>query len=51
MDKNNKCVFGYCKGNKDNSFNCQKCGESTKKQGYTGCVYATYENQEVTDNE
>ena len=42
---NNKCVFGYCKANKKD---CKKCGENTKKQGFTGCVFAT-NKEEVTE--
>lgn len=36
---NKKCVFGECK-DKEENFDCKKCGENAKGQGYTGCIYA-----------
>jgi hypothetical protein len=43
----NKCAFGYCIKSKDNNFNCEKCAEATKEQGYTGCVYATRKPENI----
>jgi frataxin-like iron-binding protein CyaY len=43
-----KCDFGYCK-NYQYGDNCKKCSETAKSKGYTGCIYATFELEKVTE--
>lgn len=37
--ENKECTFGICSS--DKNLDCKKCGEASRKRGYSNCIYAT----------